>query len=96
MLIQIAIRPLCIRLTTAERIHHQFDAHRIADILRILDEPTLVDPTCVVFARPVVVVVAEERFVLLDRVFGDDEVNVGGEPLVERGDGPAADSVLSM
>ena len=91
MLIEIAIRPLRVGLSTAERIHHQFDAHRIADVLRILDEPAFVDTTCVVLARSVVVTVAEEQFVVLDRVFGDDEVNIGGEPLVECGNGPAAD-----
>jgi hypothetical protein len=91
VLCQIAVRPLGLRLATAQRIDHRIKSNGIADIFLEPGGPSLVAVSPFHLGSFLVATIDEERGVVVDRLRWNDDIDVCREPLVERCDRPSAD-----
>ncbi|WP_415383347.1 hypothetical protein [Halosimplex sp. TS25] len=90
MLCQIAVRPLGFRLATPQRIDHRVEPNEIADIFLEPDGTAFVAVIPFDVGNFLIVAVSEKCSVVVDRLPGNDDIDIRREPLVERCDRPSA------
>nr|WP_256309116.1 hypothetical protein [Halobellus litoreus] len=89
--VKIAVRPLCVRLSTSHRIHECLELDFVlSDRFRVLDHSTVVLVRDILLELFLVSEVTKESIVVVECSVRDHGVDIGREPGLKRGNCPAA------